>query len=153
LGIPAASRRDYVRLDDAKKNYSRIEDVEWFERVEHDLDNGDRVAALRPWSPVVAVAAPEETLALIEIIARGSSCGPWSPRLSDDARSIKHALVQIGIKKMIAQKAAIKGLLNSGAVKVAFFQKAGKAASDAYQGLRTAAGEPDNIAWLDAIKE
>lgn len=51
LGIAKTERRSYFRLDGAKSNYAPIDEAEWFERVEHQLANGDRVAAAWPWQP------------------------------------------------------------------------------------------------------
>jgi hypothetical protein len=45
------ARSAYVRLDDAKQNYSGIGDPVWFEKVLYTLDNGETVAAAVPWNP------------------------------------------------------------------------------------------------------
>ena len=51
LNINPDVRRDFFRLDGAKSNYAKIEEAEWFERVEYKLDNDDGVAAAVPWNP------------------------------------------------------------------------------------------------------
>lgn len=51
IGIRKEERRSYFRLDGAKSNYAPIDEAEWFQRVEHQLDNGDKVAAAWPWKP------------------------------------------------------------------------------------------------------
>ena len=51
LGIGAKDRARYFRVDGAKSNYAPLADAEWFERVEYDLDNGEKVAAAVPWQP------------------------------------------------------------------------------------------------------
>lgn len=51
LGIRKEERRSYFRLDGAKSNYAPIDEAEWFQRIEHELANGDRVAAAWPWKP------------------------------------------------------------------------------------------------------
>ena len=44
------TRSPYVRLDDAKQNYSAIGEARWFEKVVYTLDNGEAVAAAVPWT-------------------------------------------------------------------------------------------------------
>jgi hypothetical protein len=39
----------YVRLDDAKQNYSSISEAVWYEKIPYDLDNGESVPAAVPW--------------------------------------------------------------------------------------------------------
>ncbi len=41
----------YVRLDDAKQNYSSIGEAVWYEKIPYDLDNGETVPAAVPWQP------------------------------------------------------------------------------------------------------
>jgi hypothetical protein len=154
LGIPPESRRDYFRLDGAKKNYSRLEDAEWFERLEYTLDNGDQVAMPYPWEPAGTTSvAPEATVDLIEWVAKGAPSGPWSSRLGDSPRSLRIVLERLGIDKPQAQKAAIAALMRSGMVENAPYLRPRRAASDPDFGLRTKSGEPRHVRWLDGKGE
>ena len=50
--ISPEERTRYVRFDDAKANLHLVTaKARWFERVSHQLSNGDSVGALRPWAP------------------------------------------------------------------------------------------------------
>jgi RecA-family ATPase len=49
LGLNAADRHRYFRVDGAKSNYAPLHDAEWFQRIEYELDNGEGVAAAVPW--------------------------------------------------------------------------------------------------------
>lgn len=51
MNVPADERSLYFRADGAKQNYARIEQAEWFKRVEYELGNGEPVAATEPWRP------------------------------------------------------------------------------------------------------
>jgi hypothetical protein len=57
MGVPVEERMDYVRVDDAKANYSRLDRARWFEKKSITLANGtaflpgDEVGVLVPWVP------------------------------------------------------------------------------------------------------
>lgn len=149
FGLPIDGRRDYFRMDGAKSNYARIEDAEWFERIEHHLDNGDGVAAASAWIPPNLAPKPEQVDGLLTVIAAGSPSGlPWSDRLSaSEPRSIRHALMRLGIDSAARQKAAMVAAIASGAIIHAEFQRPGKAKTDRARGLRTLDGRPDTVNW------
>ncbi|TLU70580.1 AAA family ATPase [Lichenicoccus roseus] len=136
-GISEQSRRHYLRLDEAKANYSETP-VDWFEKNVHQLDNGEGVMALAPWeTPVDAVSV--ETRALIENeVALGSSVGPWSPKLSADPRSIRNLLLRHGVTTAKGQKGVVKGLQDCGITIQNFRHESRREA----QGFRTADGRP-----------
>jgi hypothetical protein len=83
LNISASDRRDYFRLDDAKKNHARLEDVSWFERQERRLDNavedqvGDGVVVAWPWKPpsVWKDMSSEDIAAVLDKVAAGPAPG------------------------------------------------------------------------------
>lgn len=53
LGVPRDKRTRYVRLNDAKSNYSAMDPRNrWFERQSVELPNGDEAVALALWKPV-----------------------------------------------------------------------------------------------------
>lgn len=77
LGIPADQRNRYFRVDGAKSNYAPLHDAEWFERVEHELANGEHVAAAHPWTPpsVWRDTTPADLNAVLDRIGAGASPG------------------------------------------------------------------------------
>lgn len=137
LGISSERRGDFFRLDGAKSNYAALAKVEWFERRSYTLENGDSVAVPFPWTPPVQVVSLETRMTIESAVAAGSSVGPWSVKLSDDARSIKHLLIKHGITTVQGQRAAIASLLAAGFV-VAEFRKPGTAPRRKASGRRTA---------------
>ncbi len=144
--LPPGHRRHFFRVDGAKSNYAPLTDAEWFERTTYALANGDFVAAPVEWQPPKETITVE-TRALIETeVARGSGAGPWSGKLSDDARSIKHLLEQHGVRTKPGQKQAITQLLGAGFV-LAQFKKPGN--RNPAQGFRAPSGEPTNVQWID----
>lgn len=149
FGLAADTRRDYFRVDGAKSNYARIEDAEWFERLVYHLDNGDSVAAAFPWHPPSLAPQHDQIDGLIAAIAAGAPSGlPWSDRLSPtEPRSIRHAMMRLGIDTAARQKAAMAAAIASGDIVHAEFQRPGKAATDRARGLRTMDGRPATVAW------
>jgi KaiC/GvpD/RAD55 family RecA-like ATPase len=52
FGIKPDQSHKYVRFDDAKANLTLITGkARWFEKISHDLPNGDSVGVLKPWKP------------------------------------------------------------------------------------------------------
>lgn len=107
------SRTAYVRLDDAKSNYSAIRDAEWFEKGTIELANGEIVAAAVPWvPPATKVASLADLAALATAIERGTTTGdPWSPKLSAEPRSVRALLEQHGFLGRDAQKDTLRRLM------------------------------------------
>lgn len=77
MNMPAAQRFGYFRMDGAKQNYAKIEDAEWFQRVEVELANGEGVAAAVPWKPVNVWAqqSTHDLNAVLDAIAAGPTPG------------------------------------------------------------------------------
>ena len=128
FGLPtdAKSRSLFIRLDSAKQNYAALADAEWFQKMVHVLDNGEHVPAAEPWMPPEAKAASQFDLAtLVEAIKRGSATPgrePYSPKMSEDPRSIRQLLVTHGFHRADAQKACMTRLVNECDVKTTQFK-------------------------------
>lgn len=77
LGIDPRERSRYFRVDGAKSNYAPLHEAEWFERVEYELDNGEKVAAAVPWeAPSIHEGLTAETLnRALDRIAAGPTPG------------------------------------------------------------------------------
>jgi hypothetical protein len=146
FGLPKDTRRNYFRLDGAKSNYAPIHDAEWFERVEHQLDNSDGVAAATPWTPPAPDLRPEIMDAIERAIERGTPTGPYSPRLSDMPSSIAAALKGHGIIGKAAQKGTIAALMRTGRVVEAHYRRPRK--TEPGVGLKTRDGKPEGVDWL-----
>jgi AAA domain len=148
LGISMATRRGFVRVDTVKGNYAPAQEADWHELVEHELDNGEQVAAIVPWRAPVAAAGPTpEAMALITTeLERGTAGGPYSPRLApDQARSVAPLLAKHGITSPAAQKKAMKAILAEG-FSVQPFRTAN---GDERNGIRAPSGLPV-AKWVEA---
>jgi hypothetical protein len=144
LGLPLGSQRHHFRLDGGKSNYAGLTDCEWFERQSYDVGQGDQAGVPLPWTPPQDVVGLDARLAIQAGVEAGSATGPWSVKLSDDPRSIKHLLVAHGVKTVPGQRSVIDGLKDDGFV-VASFRRANRAKA---QGLRSPDGQPDTADWL-----
>lgn len=121
LGVSSDNRRDYFRLDGAKMNYAKVHEADWFERTEYTLDNGEGVAAAIPWKPPHQSVGPTHVAQLISFVSRGTLLGPYSPKLSNDPRSIKQAMEHIGISLPSAQKELLRQLLDDSEISTKMF--------------------------------
>ncbi len=146
FGLPPDHRKHFFRVDGAKSNYAPLAGAEWFERCQYALENGDGVAIPKPWEPPSNSVDLETKQAVEVAVARGSTAGPWSAKLSDDGRSVRRLFVQHGITSMIGQRKALEDLYASGFV-LAEFRKPGN--RSVAQGLRSPAGLPDQALWTD----
>ena len=97
-GVAASNRRDFVRLDDAKGNYSRnTGEPEWFEKKEMVLPNGERSAAIAParFSVTGPDHVPPEQLEMVaELVDEISISGAWT-KGSSSPRSRQYYLPRI----------------------------------------------------------
>jgi len=149
FSIPADHRRFFSRVDGAKINAAPIGREEWFERHAYSLDNGDQTAAMLPWTAPEDVIS-QDILARIQIgVEKGSPVGPWSPKLSKDARSIKNLLVEHEIMTASGQRKAVDALLAAG-FGVATYRRQ---PSGRGQGLRSPEGLPADANWLSDADE
>ncbi len=145
LNIPPDLRRSFFRVDSAKGNYARAGEAAWHELVEHELDNGDLVAAAVPWQPRAPQRRPEgpppEAMALVMAeAARGSAFGPYSPRLApDQPRSIAAVMAKHGVTRPADQKIALQLMQKQGWTVQEFYDRDG----DKRNGLRSPEGAPE----------
>ena len=56
LGIPKDERTQYIRIDNAKANYTPLGEVAWYQLQGQTIPNGEQVAAALPWTPPDRVA-------------------------------------------------------------------------------------------------
>lgn len=141
LAISSVQRRSFVRVDSVKGNYAPAQAADWHQLQEYELDNGETVAAMIPWTPPAGASGPApEAMALIAAaIERGASGAPYSPRLApDQARSVAPLLAQHGIASPAAQKNALKALLMEGFQVLAYRNANG----DERNGIRAPSGLP-----------
>lgn len=150
LNISDDIRWRFFRVDGAKSNYAPPREAEWYERVDYTLDNGEVVAAAVPWSAPGGRASPETAISLLAAIANGAGHKlPWSPRISEEARSISSVMHTMGITTKGDQKKALS-LIFAGGVVTAAFREPGRSSSRApLKGLRTQKGEPADVEWLE----
>jgi hypothetical protein len=147
LDQPEDHRRYFFRVDDAKANYSPARTAAWFERAEHQLANGELVAAAHPWEPPSDNVSLDDCVRLLVLIARGYDGKPLSPKLDLHERSFRQACLRVGIKTTGGQQAALRMVKANHGVVEAEFKQPRK--THPYKGLRTREGEPRNALWMD----
>ncbi|ARW09986.1 AAA family ATPase [Acetobacter ascendens] len=145
FGLPADHRRFFSRVDGAKINAAPIGKEEWFERQSYELNNGDRVAVMKPWMPPQDSVSLEQMNLIEAGVAKGSPVGPWSPKLSKDQRSIRKLLTDCGVSTADGQKKVLNDLLHEG-YEVATFRRDNRGTA---QGIRTPDGKPSCVVWTD----
>lgn len=57
LGIPQTEKASYIRIDNAKANYTPLGEAAWYRLTSHTIPNGESVAAALPWSPPDRISA------------------------------------------------------------------------------------------------
>lgn len=146
LSIPKDQRRTFFRVDTPKSNYAPASDADWHELIEHELDNGEWVAAAHPWQPTGrAGQAPEARVAFEADIEAGSPSGPYSTRLSaEEPRSIGPLLLRHGITTKSGMQKAIKSLWDAGFSVQEFWGTKRRWE----KGIRAPSGKPDGYQWL-----
>lgn len=144
FGMNGTAARHYFRVDGAKANYSALGEAGWFERIPYELDNGEIVAAPFPWTAPKAAAGAETIAAVLADIAKGSPDGPWSPKLSEDVRSIRQCFNRHGIPKG-HQSRFLAELTEQHGLTIGTFK--GSNSKNA-RGLKTAENLPANARWV-----
>lgn len=147
MGVDRDRRGFYFRCGSAasKLNYSAPEESEWFQRLPIPI-NGEQVVRCIPWQPPAARLDDAMAAALIEAIGKGTKHGPYSPQIGNSDRSLGPLLEDLGIGGK-AQQRALRDLQERHGVVKAKWLVPGQ--RHERQGLRTAAGLPDNFSWLD----
>ncbi len=142
FNIPKDRRSYFVRLDDAKANYSPFGAPRWYEKTVVQIDNGEMVPALIPWkAPAPRAASVEDCARMLAEIEVGVKGEPYSPRVARQKRSIRGLLQRHG--HAASAHETLDALIEAGA-EIASFRTAGRKIA---QGLRHA-GKPA-VEWLD----
>ncbi|TLU71264.1 AAA family ATPase [Lichenicoccus roseus] len=144
FGINDKVRRNYLRLDGAKSNHAALQNGEWFEKVAHQLANGEWAVTVVPWNPPLEVVGLEARMAILAGAEAGSPGGPWSPRLSSDPRSVRHLLVRHGVTTPKCQADFLKEMTSEHGFAIEDFKRANRSPA---RGLRAANGRPSNVRW------
>lgn len=147
FGISEKTRKSYFRLDGAKSNHAALQEAEWFEKVPHQLANGEWAVTVTPWDAPEDVIDLDTRNAIIAGAEAGSSEGPWSPRIGSDARSIRQLFVRHGVTTKKGQVALLNEAMTSLGFTIATFRRAKDRVKA--QGLRSKNGLPDNVRWLE----
>lgn len=141
FGLLAGSHKHFFRVDGAKSNYATLSDAEWFERQQHQLDNGDLVAVPVPWTPPEDLITTEVQAKVEAAIRRGHPTGPLSAQLGNTDRSVRHAMIEAGITTQTGQKTMLAELYKAGFMQVRFRDIRRKWAN----GLRSPDGLPSAV--------
>jgi hypothetical protein len=51
LGIPQEERTSYIRIDNAKANYTKLGEAMWYRLTSQTISNGESIGACLPWTP------------------------------------------------------------------------------------------------------
>jgi hypothetical protein len=51
LGIPVEERTSYIRIDNAKANYTKLGEAMWYKLTSQTISNGESIGACLPWTP------------------------------------------------------------------------------------------------------
>ncbi|OUI86602.1 AAA family ATPase [Acetobacter tropicalis] len=145
FGLPADHHRYFSRVDGAKINAAPIGKEEWFERQSYELSNGDRVAMMRPWTPPQDSVSVEQKLAITADLEKGSSTGPWNPRITSEDRSVKMVFDRHGVTGKLAQKKLLDELKHQG-WEITEYRKSNRVPA---KGLRSPDGAPVHVDWLE----
>jgi hypothetical protein len=57
LGIPPEQKNSFIRIDNAKANYTPLGEAAWYQLTGQTISNGEQVAAALPWTPPDRIAA------------------------------------------------------------------------------------------------
>ena len=147
FGISEKARKSYFRLDGAKSNHAALQDAECFEKVAHQLANDEWAVTVTPWEAPEDVVDLDTRTAIIAGAEHGSPEGPWSPRLGNDARSIRQLFVLHGVTTRKGQQGFLNEMMTSLGFTIASFRRAKDRVKA--QGLRSRNGRPDNVRWLE----
>ena len=75
LGIPREEKASYIRIDNAKANYTPLGDAMWYRLTSQTISNGENIAACLPWTPPDRIAALTGEMKL-EILRLMLEAGP-----------------------------------------------------------------------------
>jgi hypothetical protein len=118
LQIPKEQRASFIRIDNAKANYTPLGEVAWYQLQGQTIPNGEQVAAALPWSPPDRIAALTGEMK-IEILRLMLEAGPERCRTHHHSNDYAPRWIapQIGCDEKLVKQyldACIKG----GAVKI-----------------------------------
>lgn len=75
LQVPPQDRASYIRIDNAKANYTPLGEVMWYKLTGQTISNGESVAACLPWTPPDILASLTHMMK-IEILRQMMEAGP-----------------------------------------------------------------------------
>jgi len=118
LGIPKEERASFIRVDNAKANYTPLGEVAWYQLQGQTIPNGEQVAAALPWTPPDRIAALTGEMK-VEILRLMLEAGPERCRTHHHSNDYAPRWIapQIGCDEKLVKQyldACIKG----GAVKI-----------------------------------
>ena len=146
FGISEKTRKSYFRLDGAKSNHAALQEAEWFEKVAHQLANGEWAVTVAPWDAPEDVIDLDTRTAIIAGAEQGSPEGPWSPKMTNDGRSIRQLFARHGVTTKKGQTAFLNEMTASLGFTVETFRK--PTDRKPAQGIRSKNGRPDTVRWV-----
>ena len=118
LGIPPEQKNSFIRIDNAKANYTPLGEAAWYQLTGQTIPNGEQVAAALPWTPPDRIAALTGEMK-VEILRLMLEAGPERCRTHHHSQDYAPRWIapQVGCDEKLVKQyldACIKG----GAVKI-----------------------------------
>jgi hypothetical protein len=116
MEVPEDHADAFLCIEPGKTQYGRRPGSIWFEIEERELENGEHVAGLRPWTPRQHVLTPEVLAKALSALRRGIAGEPCSTSPAA-AAFFGAALEQAGIPRPLVAP-SLTALRREGSVKV-----------------------------------
>jgi len=118
LGIPQEERTSYIRIDNAKANYTKLGEAMWYRLTSHQIANTESVGACLPWTPPDRIAALTGAMKL-EILRLMLEAGPEKCRSHHHSADYAPRWIapQVGCDEKLV-KAYLDACIKGGAVKI-----------------------------------
>jgi RecA-family ATPase len=147
LGITPDGRKSFFRLDGAKINHAPLQDAEWFERIAHQLDNGEDVAAAVPWQPPRDVITSNHFDVIEAEVRRGFHAADAYCFRAGSPRSFANLCQVHGIATKDGAKEVEKYLISKG-YKEYLYRDGSR---NKPKGIRSEDGFPTTVEWLHSL--
>ena len=118
LEIPPTERSSYIRIDNAKANYTPLGEAMWYRLTSQQISNGETIGACLPWTPPDRIAALTGEMKL-EILRLMMEAGPAKCRSHHHSADYapKWLAPLIGCDEKLI-KAYLDACVKGGAVKI-----------------------------------
>lgn len=109
LQVPPQDRASYIRIDNAKANYTPLGEVMWYKLTGQTISNGESVAACLPWTPPDILASLTHMMK-IEILRQMLEAGPEKCRAHHHSQDYVMKWLP---ERIMADRALIQGFIEA----------------------------------------